>query len=173
MILLPLGIALTGCTPPDTATWRTDTDTAAGAGETGDETEGEEDEEDWEEEQAYGKTLWGYLEGDEGLTGFYFFDDEADGEVCDLDYAAKWVTTSECTDCIESWVITRGAAEVWVNVDGACEAEGWVGLEGTSFGVGYNEDSLWADLGKGWVAIEEADGEREDDFAFFEIFLAD
>ena len=173
MILLPLGTVLTGCTPTDTATWRTDTDT--GGEETGDETEGEgeEGEEDDGEEQEYGKALWGFLEGDEGWTGFYFFDADAGGDLCDLEYEAKWATTTDCTECIESWIITRGAAEAWVNVEGACEAEGWTGLEGTSFGVGYNEESLWADLGKGWVAIEEADGEREEDFAFFEILLSD
>ena len=91
--------------------------------------------------------------------------------MCDLEYQAEWAISTDCPDCIESWSITRGAAEVWVNVDGACEAEGWIGLEGTSFGIGYTEESLWADLGTGWVAIEEAEGEFEEDFAFSEILL--
>ena len=171
MIAIPMAVLLAGCTPNDTATWRTDT--ATGGGETVDETEGEGGEESEEEGTEYAKALWGFLEGEEGWTGFYFFDPDSGGDMCDLEYEAKWAKSTDCTECIESWIITRGAEEAWVNVDGSCEAEGWTGLEGTSFGVGYNEDSLWADLGKGWAAIEEGDGEREEDFAFFEILLSD
>ncbi len=164
MILLPMGTVLTGCTPTDTATWRTDT--ATDGGETGEETEGED-----EEEQEYVKSLWGFLEGDEGWTGFYFYDADAGGERCDIEYEAEWTVITDCPDCIEAWSITRGASDAWVSVDGACEAEGWTGLEGTSFGIGYTEASLWADLGTGWVALEAAEGEREEDLAYFEVML--
>ncbi|MDG1484366.1 MAG: hypothetical protein P8R54_32550 [Myxococcota bacterium] len=166
MIVIPMVSLLAGCAPTDTATWRTDT---AGGGEAGDETEGEGEDED--EGVEYEKALWGALEGDEGWTGFYFYDADAGGDLCDIEYEAEWAVITDCPDCIEAWSITRGGSDVWVNVDGACEAEGWTGLEGTSFGIGYTEASLWADLGTGWVAIEVAEGKREEDFAYFAVML--
>ena len=176
MTVIPLAAWLTGCTPTDTATWRTDTaaaETDLDTTEAGEEDWEDEGEDDWEEGDEYAKVQWGLMEGDEGWTGFYLSDPEAGGELCDLEYEAKWVTTTECTDCLEAWIITRGSSEVWLDVDGACAAEGWTELEGTRFGVGYDSETLWADLGAGWEAIEEADGEREGDFAFFEIWLED
>jgi len=150
----------------DAATWRYETAETLPEGEGGEET--------WEDDDGdheYVKVLWGEMEGDEGWTGFYFYDADAGGELCDIEYEAEWTVITDCPDCIEAWSITRGASDAWVSVDGACEAEGWTGLEGTSFGIGYTEASLWADLGTGWVALEAAEGEREEDFAYFEVML--
>ena len=80
--------------------------------------------------------------------------------------------TTACAACEQAWTIERGELEVWVNEDGACDEEGWTDLEGTTFGVGYQDETMWADLGEGWGAVE---GEAEvwDEGFWFDIWLGD
>ena len=88
--------------------------------------------------------------------------------IFDLD---DWASTEDCADCEEAWILTRGEAYEEANEDDACESEGWSGLEGTTFGVGYDDAGLMVDLGDGWQSWEEGDGEIKDEVMFFELQL--
>lgn len=157
-------IALAACTSGD-ATWRYDT---APPVETEEDT-GEEEE----EEEDYAKVLWGDYEADEGWTGFWLYDPGQGGELCDMEYEiVAYEETTLCKGCEEAWLIERGELEVWVNEGGACDDEGWTDLEGTRFGIGYEGETMWADLGEGWVEVE-AEGEVWDEGFWFDIWLGD
>jgi len=158
---------MAGCSG-DEATWRYDT--APPAGDDG----GDDDDDDDDDDLEYEKWLWGELDGDEGWTGYSYADPEQGGELCELMYEVEsWVSTDGCEACTEAWTITRGEEEIWTDVDGTCGDEGWTGLQGSSLGVGHDGDQVWADLGEGWQSQEEAWGEHEYDWAWFEIWLGD
>ena len=142
-------------------------------GEEGEEGEDEEgfDEEEFEDEIVDEKVIWGFEEGVEMYTGLYNADPEKGGVLCDVFFKASKAATDSGVDCAEAWEITRDFEWVEVDVDGACEAEGWIGLEGTSFGIGHDEESVLADLGDGWKAYENAEGELGVDGMMFEIQL--
>ena len=162
-----LSLGLLGCSPSDSATWTTE---PAEPPTEDDSTELENELED--EEPVYEKVIWGYQEGQEALTGLYYADPDQGGVLCEVFYVIDSLKpTNTCKACSEAWIITRGEGLVDVNEDGACEAEGWSNLSGTSISVGYTNEQLWADLGTGWQAYEEAYGELDEDMLFFEISL--
>ena len=76
-------------------------------------------------------------------------------------------------DTSRTWYITR-SSESWIeiNVDGACEAEGWTELADTTFRVGHRDETLLADLGSGWEEVE-AEGEAEEGWLAFGIWLGE
>ena len=173
-----IGLLSLGCAE-DSASWTYDSDDLDESDVEGEgEDEGEEweeddwEEDDWEDEIIFERVIWGYVEGAEGWTGLYSADPDQGGVLCDVIYDLDdWSPTEACSDCIEAWIFTRGAEYVETNQDEACEAEGWLGLDGTTLGVGYDEESLIVDLGDGWQAWEEGDGEIGDDYMFFEFAL--
>ena len=170
-----LGILGAGCAE-EGATWIVEEsefeDSDSDSEGEGEDWEDEEGEEDWEDEIIFERVIWGYIETDEGWTGLYSADPDQGGVLCDVIYDLDdWSLTEDCSDCVEAWILTRGEEFVEENQDEACEAEGWLGLDGSTFGVGYSEDSLMVDLGKGWQSWEDGDGEVEEDFMIFEIVL--
>ena len=167
-----LMILLSACGSTDEATWRYETTETLQEGEgTGEEEWEGEGEGEGEGGQVYEKVLWGATEGEESWTGLYFADPDAGGELCEVIFeTGPWVPTDDCTDCAEAWTITRGEELVEIDVDGACEAEGWLGLGGTSFSIGYSEEAWLADLGGGWQEVDGGAGE-EGEWLFFEIWL--
>lgn len=161
-----LVLLLAGC-PGDRATWRYEPAPPA------DDDVGDDDDDD-DDDLIYEKLLWGFQEDEEAWTGFYFSDPDQGGELCDVEYeVASWEVTDDCVECVLAWTITRGGQEVLIDQGGACEDEGWLGLEGTSFGVGHDGDELWSDLGEGWEVVDEAYFEQEEDWTFFEIFFVE
>ena len=74
---------------------------------------------------------------------------------------------------IDLALLTQGQAEVAVNQDGACDAEGWASLEATAFGVGLAGETFYADLGDGWSEVADGELEREDGALFFDTSIGD
>lgn len=147
------------------ATWRY---------ETAPPDDGTPSDDDDDDDLVYEKVLWGFIEGDEGWTGFYFADPDQGGELCEVESVLEsWDVTDDCAECEEARLLVRGEEEVHVDVDGACTELGWIGLEGTTFGVGHDGGSIWADLGGGWEVMEDAYAEQEDDWSWFEIWFGD
>jgi len=169
--LLILGPLLSACAPADEATWRTDTSAVDTDTEINESEEDDEADDGGEDESSPGKWLWGDLEGAEGITGYYYESEDQD-VLCEVIYLVEsWGPTDDCSACEFAWSIVRGEEFAEVNVDGACEAEGWTGLAGTTIGVGAGADeSLWADLGSGWQTVE-AEGEAGEEWLFFAISL--
>lgn len=175
MRTLPLIFSLgsLGCTPADNASWTTDpAEPSTGEDSTEFEEEGD-GEGEWEDEEIVNqKVLWGYQEGQEALTGLYYADPDQGGVLCEVFFLIDdRVTTDACEACTEAWTVTRGEGLIDINVDGACEAEGWNNLWGSSYGIGYVEEQLWADLGQGWKAYDNGQGEFEDGLLLFELSL--
>lgn len=164
---------LFGCAPQDRATWRYDTAPPPETDPGGNVEEGD-DAEEGEEEIPPGKWLWGELEGSEGVTG-YFWLDEQEGERCVVMYAiASFASTDLCTSCEEAWLIERGEESVELSVDGACTSAGWTGLTGTSLGVGVTADeAIVMDWGDGWTTMDVAEVEAEEKWMFFFALLGE
>jgi len=170
ILFIFLVLLMAGCSGE--TTWRYDTPPGDDDDDVTDDDDDDDGDDDDDDDDMYEKVLWGERWEDEAWTGFFFVDPAQGGELCEVEYeVASWVSTDDCADCVEAWTLTRGEGDAFLDVHGTCGDLGWTGLEGTSLGVGHDGDLLWADLGQGWQAMEDAEGEIGGDEVWFEIWL--
>ncbi|MCA9571740.1 MAG: hypothetical protein KC656_28075 [Myxococcales bacterium] len=109
---------------------------------------------------------WGEItrQGDafgEAWMGFTQWDGTA--SQCDVAYPLENPTpASGCATCTLQTTFTLGAPEVEADVAGACAAQGWTGLQGTTITIGHAPpESLWMQANGtfsavGWSSLDAA-----------------
>ena len=99
----------------------------------------------------------------DAVQGFFFLDPaQTPMDRCDVTYEITNVSAvTDCSACTAAWEFTRGQAEVEAD-NGGCAELGALGLEGTTFKVGFSGETMYRHDGTDWVAGGEVfaeDGE--------------
>ncbi len=125
-----------------------------------------------EEDEAF-REVWGELEmpggePEEGAWGFFNFDPDNGGVVCEFEGEILDATATDCPDCEFAWEVRLGQVEILEESGAGCAGVPELAWAGTSVRFGHSDpDTLYADFGSGWERAGYS--EREESSWFFEI----